>query len=141
MRGNRAEKKSTANRILDIVIGLLCVVLVGSAVFAVTSFRDASDIGYSESLFVYRLEEEDFDRMTEMYHSNEAAGIKADQKLEPYYGIAEYFEAASYYKAAVHTNDAEGMMHYRQKMDAAEQRMGELSFVSEIIREKLALGE
>jgi len=98
-------KNKFLNRILDIAIGFLCVVCVAAAVFAVKEFRYSYDYSYDAESFYYRLEDGDFAQMVEMYHTNEAAGAEADEELSQYYGVAKYFEAASYYNIYESEND------------------------------------
>ena len=126
--------------VMNVVIVILCILLLLVGANTIESMVSTFRPMYGENSFRYSVESNNFASLVSKYYTNVAEG-EDSAKMQEYYGVAEYFEAASYYKAAVHTNDAEGMMHYRQKMDAAEQRMGELSFVSEIICEKLTIEE
>ena len=79
------------------------------------------------------------DRMVEMYQVNEAIGVDADEKLQQYYGIAKYYEAASYYKMYCQAGEKLQAKKYEQKMEQAKKEMGELDFASEMICEKLQI--
>lgn len=132
MKIKEKVKRSPFHVILDLVIGFLCVVLVGTGIFAIQRFHEDWSFSYDADSFYYRLQDEDFGQMVEMYHVNEAAGAKADEELMQYYGVAKYFEAASCYKAFQESI-------YLEKMNTAKEQMGELNFVSETICEKLSL--
>ena len=127
------------NVTLDIIIGILCVMLVGAVAFAIHSFRENDSYSYSECSFYYRLEEESYGQMVEMYYCNEAAGVKAGEDMREYYGVAKYFEAASYYKIYRESGDSEKARGYQEKMEQALQEMGELRFVGDMICEKLEI--
>ena len=131
------QKKKFFHRLLDVIIGVLCVLIVGSGAFAVSMFNENFGYSYDSDAFYWRLEDENFSQMVEMCYANEAAGVEADEELEQYYGVARYFEAASYYKMYQDADDSEQMNKYLERMENAKTLMGELSFLSEKIHEKL----
>lgn len=139
MNRNLRKKKSPLHRVLDIIIGVLCVFIVLAAVLAIGMFKESWSYSYETDSFYYRLQDEAFGQMVEMYYTNEAAGVKADEELQQYYGVAKYFEAASYYKAYQDVEDGQQMLKYQEKMELAEEEMGELDFLSEKIYEKLGI--
>ena len=126
--------KSKLILLLDVLIVLLCIALVGSAVFAVSSLRDSLDLAYDADSFYYRLSDGDFAAMVEMYYSNESIGERADEELQQYYAIARFYEAACWYRAYEERDEAE---RYRADMQRAEADMGDLSFVAGDIRAAL----
>ena len=132
-------KRSPAALVLDIVIGLLCVALIGAAAFAATSFYDSFGFDYDADSFYYRLTDGDYSQMVEMYYYNEANGVKADSELRQYYAVAEYFEAASWYKAFDSAGDSARAAEYETKMADAGNDMGALSMVAEDIRQSLGI--
>ena len=131
------RNKSLSAHLLDGVITLLCIALVGAAIFAVSSLRDSLDLNYDADSFYYRLSDGDFGAMVEMYYSNESMGAKADEELRQYYAIARFYEAAIWYRAYAGQPEA---ADYLAKMDEARGAMGELSFVAEDIRSQLKIG-
>ncbi len=139
MNKKQKQKRGPVRFVLDIVIGILCVIMVGIAVFTIDTLREDWNYSYDADAFYYRLQEEDFGTMVDMYHSNKEAGVKENQELKQYYGIAEYFEAASYYRAFQEDENEEQMKKYVEKMELAKEQMGELDFVSEMICEKLEI--
>ena len=136
--GLSGAKKSPMILLLDVVIGVLCVLLVGALAFTIASFRENYSYSYEEDSFYWRLEEENFGQMVEMYYSNEAAGVKPTGDMLEYYGVAKYFEAASYYKL-YQNEDSEYARYYQEKMETAAEEMGELAFLTEKIRGQLGL--
>ena len=128
------QRKGAAVFLLDILLGVLTVALIGAAVFAVGSFRDSLDLAYDADSFYYRLSDGDYGSMVEMYYTNEGLGTRADEELRQYYAIAEYYEAAVWYKAYEGEEAAE---RYLAEMESARARMGELGFVAEDIRAAL----
>lgn len=125
----------------DLILGSMCVIVVGALVFAISMFREEYSYHYSEDSLYYRLEEEDFGSLVEMYYANEAAGVKADEDMKEYYGVARYFEAASYHKLYAEAQDAAKAEHYRMQMKEAKKQMGALSFLDQKILEKLGIEE
>ena len=61
--------------------------------------------------------------------------------LGEYYGVAKYFEAASYYKIYQESGDTVRANYQKEKMDAALEEMGDLSAEAERIKEKLDISE
>lgn len=125
----------------DLILGSMCVIVVGALVFAISMFREEYSYHYSEDSLYYRLEEEDFGSLVEMYYANEAAGVKADEGMKECYGVARYFEAASYHKLYVQAQDVAKAEHYRTQMEEAKTQMGALSFLDQKILEKLGIEE
>lgn len=137
---NRGKRnKRPMHLILDIIIGVLCVITVGITIFTVNYLNEEMNYSFDEESFYYRFQDEDFGQMVEMYHQNEAAEVKADKVLKQYYGVAEYYEAASYYKAYKETGDHKQADKYFERMKEAETKMGELRFACEMICEKLQI--
>ena len=131
-------KRSPVILFLDIVIGVLCVLLVGALFFAIASFRENASYSYDEDSFYWRLEDGSFGQMVEMYYSNEAAGVEPTEDLLEYYAVAKYFEAASYY--VLYQEDApEYAGYYQEKMETAAAEMGELAFLTEKIQKQLGV--
>lgn len=139
MNKKQWKKRGPVRFTMDIIIGILCVITVGAAVFMITILNEDWNYSHDADSFYYRLQDEDFGTMVEMYHRNKEAGVEGNQELKQYYGIAEYFEAASYYKIYQETGDETQMKKYYDQMENAKNRMGELSFVSDKICDKLEI--
>lgn len=133
------RNRRPAHIVMDIVIGVLCVLLVGAGAFTINMINEDINFRYDVESFYYRLQDEAYSQMVEMYYANEESGVKADEELKQYYGVAKYFEAASYYKAYKIVEEPEEMNKYEAQMKNAEKEMGELSFVSKQIDERLGI--
>ncbi len=132
--------KIDIKRILDVVIVILVFLLVIITAGAINEIFEYSSYScYDEDSFGYRLQDGDYARMVEMYYDNMSQGAEDKKELQEYYGIAKYFEAASYYKVYITTNDMEKAATQEEKMEAALAQMGELAFVSEQIDAKLGI--
>lgn len=125
----------------DLLLGIMCVIVVGALAFAISMFREEYSYHYTADSLYYRLEDEDFGSLVEMYYANEAAGVKADEDMKEYYGVARYFEAASYYKLYSQAQDGAKAEYYQTQMEEAKAQMGALSFLDEKILEKLGIEE
>ena len=133
------EKRSPLHVVLDIVIGIMSVLAVGAVIFTINMFAEEWSYSYDAESFYYRLESEDYRDMVEMYYMYETAGVKPDEELQQYYGVAKYFEAASYYKVYHDAEDEEQMAKYLNRMEMAREQMGVLSIAAEDIDDKLGL--
>lgn len=103
-------KKSIIVRILDIGIIILSIFFVISLLYAVHSVWEEnkySSYVYEADTFQYRLEDEDYQSMVEMYYSNQATGKANSKKYAEYYAVARYYEAAAMYKAYSEDGDSE----------------------------------
>ena len=127
------KRKNPVHIVLDIVIGILCIALVGAGAFAVSMWQESFGWEYDADSFYYRLSDGDYGAMVEMYYSNESNNVKPDEELEMYYAVAKYFEAASWYKAYSEAGDSQWMVVYREAMDEAEAEMESLSMLAEDI--------
>ena len=139
MKNRVNKKRKPVHIILDIIIGVLCVCMVGAVIFTVNMLNEDLNFSYDEESFYYRLSDEDYGQMVEMYHMNNAAGVKDGATLEQYYGIAKYFEAASFYKAYSEAGDTEQADKYLAQMQEAEKQMGRLAFEKGKICERLGI--
>ncbi len=72
-------------------------------------------------------------------YRNEYNGIKETAELTQCYAVCEYFEAASLYKAAVHTGKEDKAMKYLETMAKAYSEMGDVSYLAEDIDAKLGI--
>lgn len=130
------------NLIANIVIGILCLVLL------VTSFIFVKELSYygdsytiEEDSFLYTLQDQDYIQLVEYWKRNEAAGVKVTEDLGECYAVAEYYEAASLYKAHMQVENKEQAALQKEKMEDAASRMGELSYAVETINAILELEE
>ena len=74
-----------------------------------------------------------------MKADNEAKGVYKTSELKQCYAVADYFEAASLYKAAVYKGDTEAMKQYLLRMEEAYVLFDDISYVAEEIDAGLGL--
>lgn len=131
-------KKDIKVTILNIVIIALAVVLVitvfGTISEACSAFNDYS---YDEDSFIYCMEDENYADLVRFYYDNCGSDGKEDKKLQEYYDLAKYFEAAFHHKIYAESGDGVRAGKYKAIMDETKARMGELAFVTERMNGKL----
>ncbi len=125
--------------ILNIIIVVMIFLLIIMGIFMVQEVADALDRGYKESSMMYRMEDESYDTLIRMYHTNEMIPVKASTEMREYYAVAQYYEAASYYKAFAETKDMTRAEKYQKRMREAAVEMGEFSFMQEKIHTALEI--
>lgn len=124
--------------ILNIVIIVLAVVFV-MALFStiMETYSVFTDYSYDEDSFIYRIEDEQYGTLVQMYYDNCGSGGKEEKSMQEYYDLAKYFEAAFHYKIYAESGDIGRAEKYKAIMDEAEVGLGEFGFVAERIDEKL----
>ena len=137
---SKRKTKSPIIIFLNIIIVLCCLGVVIAAFSMIRSFY-YTNYSYSVDTFYYRLLEEDHPSMVRLYYENEENNVKEEGDLGEYYGVAKYFEAASYYKIYQESGDTVRANYQKEKMDAALEEMGDLSAEAERIKEKLDISE
>ncbi|MGN1146663.1 MAG: hypothetical protein ACI4R5_09455 [Acetatifactor sp.] len=135
----KAQMKDIRVLVLNIIIVVLVFLLIIRVIMLVGEFSDSCERGYKEESFVYRMQDESYMSMVEMYHTNAGLQLKSSKEAEEYYGVAQYYEAASYYKIFFEAGDVLRMEKYLQKMNEASEKMGELGFVTEKIDARLGI--
>lgn len=137
---SKRKTKSPIIIFLNIIIVLCCLGVIIAAFSMIRSFY-YTNYSYSVDTFYYRLLEEDYPSMVRLYYENEENNVKEEGDLGEYYGVAKYFEAASYYKIYQESGDTVRANYQKEKMDAALKEMGDLSAEAERIKEKLDISE
>ncbi len=121
------------------VIGVLCVILFASVVVMTENLHDAFSNRISENALRSRVEYEDYAPLVDHYHQNAASGDTGNAEEKEYYGVAKYYEAASFYKAFSKVGDTERAAREKQKMDAAYEEMGGWQIAKEAIDAELGI--
>lgn len=139
------QNKSKLNRqkiiatILNIVIIVLCLVLVIMLALAIESVHSTFMWRADGDSFYYAIKDGNYDTVVEYYHRNIQAGHEDDADMKEYYGVAKYYEAASLYKAYSDAGNAEQAKRYRERMNSAQNEMGEWVIAREAIHEQLGI--
>lgn len=125
--------------ILNIIIAVLVVLLLIVGALTVEEFSSAIDRGYKEESFIYRLNDESYETLLRLYHTNDIMSVKLGKEGEEYYSAAQYYEAASYYKVFSEAGDSARAEKYLEKMNVAAEKLGELGFVREKMDARLGI--
>lgn len=131
--------KEPRRLILDIVIVILTLAVLFSLYYAISSFREAYEDGYSVDTYYYRIEEGRYAELVELYYAETDRQDPKDSGKEECYAVARYYEAASYYKMYLENGDTEKAEEQRQRMEEIAGEMGELSGEQENIRRQLGI--
>lgn len=126
--------------VMDIMIAALCVILVFEVGLTVVRGAEAANDfrGFSEEDFFYQMSRGRYDTMVNMYHTNKEFG-RGGEKYEACYAVAEYFEAASYCRMYEEAGDTQRADMWKGRRKDAEERLGDLSVMTEDIQEILAI--
>ena len=74
-----------------------------------------------------------------MKWDNEVKGVHKTEELKQCYAVADYYEAATLYKAALECENEEAMQENLEKMEEAYKLFGDISYVAEEINEQLGI--
>lgn len=143
MKDSRKERRFDIKLIvLNIVIIIMAFLLMLSVGYLIEEIHYVvSDYMYDEYSFVYALEDEDYGRIVYMYNENYQNDYADESKLQEYYGIAKYYEAAFDFKVYEDLGEAGKAQEKQHLMDEAQLQMGELAFVADRIDERMGIKE
>lgn len=130
------------NKVMNVIIVALCVVFVIAALSFVREFSDYSSIyAVKEDSFLYCLQSGNYGEMVDRMKQNQGEGVELTQTYEECYAVAEYFEAASLYKAYMLDGNMEKASQQKERMEDAATRMGEFSYAIGDMNKRLGLEE
>lgn len=138
---NNIQNMDIKRKVLNGIIIVLALILIGRIAYTIKAFSEIYNEDYLESHLLYRLKDEDFGSMVLTYHSNVAQGFGDKKELQDYHAIAEYYEAAAYYKMYMEAGDLERAEREKIKMDQSAGGFGELYFVKDKIDKRLNIAE
>lgn len=136
---NRMERQKIIILIMNVVIGILCLVLFLLMILAGQSLYERYSMPCKDFYFSGDINREDYVAMVPEYYRNVAEGFEKAPGMQEYYGVAKYYEAASLYKAYVATGDTVRAEREKAKMEAAAEEMGGWSVLQEDIRKQLGM--
>lgn len=140
----KEKKHDLPSRLFIAAAALLCLILIGEAIlfFNRISLKDGS-VTLEPNTILRELNRGAYMDALYSVRYNRAAGLteKQDPDFALPYAAADYYEAASYYTAYVRNGQDELAGRYREKMEEAHQRMGELQFLTEKMNADLGLDE
>lgn len=137
----RIAKQEIIKYVMNAVIVLLCVVLLVAIALTVEESSYYFGIPNKADYFENYIYSEDYPVMVSSYYENIAEGFEGNKELKEYYGVAKYFEAASYYKMYLEMGDSARAEQELAKMDAAYEEMGGWYIMQQDIHGKLGLAQ
>ncbi len=135
----RETRQNVIILVMNIAIVVFGIIMVICGFVATSNLLDRFSVPNDERSMYYRLNDGDFGQMVNMYHQNVQAGFGDDRQLQEYYGVAEYYEAASFYKVFLDAGDTARAEREKVKMDAALEKMGGWSIVEQEINKLLGI--
>lgn len=139
--GTRIARQEIIKYIMNAVIVLLCVILLVAIALTVEESRYYFGIPNDTDYFESYIYDEDYPAMVDAYYENIAEGFEGNREMKEYYGVAKYFEAASYYKLYLEIGDTVGAEHELAKMNEAYEEMGGWCIMQQDIHGKLGLAQ
>ena len=119
--------------ISNIILVFLLIVFVIGITICISEIGNYNDNYYmEEDSFLYAIQEKDYSRLVEISKLHRAVN-GVEEKFTPYHAVADYFEAATFYKAYMKMGDEEQAKKEKEIMDNNFYQMGEFSYLSEEI--------
>lgn len=115
-------QKKTIITVLNVVIVLLCIGIAGATISAVREYIYDNTYDVDGENYLWKMKDGDYWDLIDYIHWD--TDITED-KLE-YIAVAEYFEAASFYKAYESGGDSQKAEEKLMQMNDAAGRMGQL---------------
>ncbi len=125
--------------ILNVVIVVVVLLFLLTAGVMVTEIFSAFAQPYRGRSNDYYIKQERYFQLIDGYYSNTIAGFEGTVEEKEYYGVAEYYEAASLYKAYTVAGNTEMADLFLEKMQQAELKMGGWVITKEPIHKQLGI--
>ena len=135
----REMRQNVIIMVMNIVIVVIGIIMVICGFVATSNLYGRYSMPNTDRSMYYCINGGDFERMVSMYHQNVQAGFGDDRRMQEYYGVAEYYEAASFYKVFLDAGDTARAEREKAKMDTALVRMGGWSIVEQEVRAQLGI--
>ncbi len=136
------KQNSTKDLVANIILAILSVTLVIAFIALVGEMNDI-DRHYEKDAnsFWWAYESGRYADSIRDRYENQYNDVKETAELTQCYAVSEYFEAASLYKAAVHTGKEDKAKAYLEAMAKAYSEMGDVEYLAEEIDTKLGITE
>ena len=132
----KKDREKPGLLLADGVITLLCVVRIVCVAGLVQDFLAERSVSMEEPSFYYALQDGNYQYLLRMTRRNRAMGADGNN-YQPYYAVADYYEAAGYCRMYEEAGDEERLELWSAKMADAESRLGDFFGQAEKIKELL----
>lgn len=123
--------------------GIMIILSIGLVINVCIAISVIGDMNYSwereEDSFWYSINDGNYASLIDDTWTNRFSDIKETDGLEQCYAVAEYFEAASLYKAADYTGDTQKKEKYAKIMEEKLAYFGDIMYIAEDINMKLGI--
>ena len=138
------QRESKNNSIKELIANAAIVVLsIGLVISMMILLTEVHymDYGYAhdEDSFWYNIEDGRYGQIVRNRWMNEFEDVKVTEGLKQCYAVADYFEAASFYKAAIDNGNMQLAEKYALKMEEAYTYFYDITYIAEDIHNKLGL--
>lgn len=139
------QKRSKRQNIMligmNIVIGALCLILLGRVVSMIESVVYACGRSVNAGQLERDVRYDDFANLLGDYYTDMTTGARTNAEIKEYYGVAKYYEAMFWYKAYMETGDQERASEELKKAEEAYDEMGSWNILAESIGNILSLSD
>lgn len=131
--------KSMISNIIIVFLLLVFAVAMIICVSEIQSYNYNEDYYRDEDSFLYAIQEKDYSRLVEISNFNKVLEKKENEKMKSFHAVADYFEAAAYYKAYQKIGDLDKAEKKWKIMEQTKTEMGEFSYLAEEMLEELEI--
>ena len=129
----------TRNSICNIIIIILSVILFILVIVLCKEVFNRSYYTKDANSFYYDINDGRYTDMVISTEENRAIGVKETKELKSCYAVADYFEAASYYKVYIENDKKEVADKYLKTMTACRKDMDDFEYAADDIDEKMGI--
>ena len=131
MKSGKLQMDGKLFRVLVIVLAVIMMVLAFNLIFNIRDYSSwqAND----ETSFLYRIQYQEFNRMSYMVDNNRMHHVKETDGLKECYAISDYYTAAVYERAYAICGNPEQERKYEARMEKALSEMCTISQTAELI--------
>lgn len=135
-------KTDLKNIITNIIIVILSIILVFFSVSLISQLVNyKSAYQASENTLYMQIRDGDYFSMLDEVKQNRILGVHENAEYKECYAVADYFEAASLYKAYMENGQEKMAAKYKEKMTESQKKMGDLTYTAEDINSKLGIDD
>lgn len=135
----RTRKQSVVLVVMNVVIVILCIGIFLCVIRLIREIQYSNDEKYDAKAMENCIRYDNYDSLSQYYHTNQVQNVKADADMKECYGVAKYYEAAVMYKAYQAVGDENRVVSEKEAMDAAYQEMGEWKITADTINKQLGI--